>query len=233
MATVHASQSWLARPIIELSRRICRHDPMPLSDRSRPAVGDQYPDKLLQLSDGTQTTVSALVGEDFLLVFVYRGGWCAFCLRRLVDYRDRINAFRRAKIRVVAISMDEPQASSGLKERLKLPFDLLCDADASLISSWDLVDARHAALPAAVLLDATRTVRWVSLDQGYAAASVDDVLKQCAAVVRGTALANEAPRRLRIPGILWWVRAARNELQFGRGSKRRVNGMGAEFSTER
>ncbi|MEO7361595.1 MAG: redoxin domain-containing protein [Gemmatimonadaceae bacterium] len=204
-----------------------------MSLHAPPAVGDQLTDISVLTSQSTRTSLSALSGDGFLLVFVYRGCWCAFCLRRLVDFRDRINAFGRTRIRIAALSTDEPAAATRMKDRLKLPFELLCDPGAALVTSWHLQNARDrgTARPAAVLIDATQRVRWVSQDDGYSAASVDDVLRQCAAVVRGDSLASDAPRRLRIPGVAWWLRAARNELQFGRGARQR--GIGSPVSARR
>ena len=197
---------------------------MPL--HAPPAVGDELTDVSVLTNEHSRTNLSALAGDGYLLVFVYRGCWCAFCLRRLVDFRDRINAFERARIRIAALSTDEPAAATRMQCRLKLPFHLLCDPDVTLVASWHLQNPRDhgTARPAAILLDATQRVRWISLDAGYAAASVDDILQQCATIARGDRPGSDAPRRLRIPGVTWWLRAARNEMLFGRGGAKRATG---------
>ncbi|MBC8087159.1 MAG: redoxin domain-containing protein [Phycisphaerae bacterium] len=193
---------------------------MPLAARRPLAVGDQLADCTMSRHDGTTSTFSALIGTGYLLVFVYRGCWCAFCLKRLTQYSARVRAFQRAGAPVAALSMDDAKASTRLKQLLKLPFDLYCDATGVIVNSWALVNPRdkHTALPATVLVDHSLRVRWVSHDDGYASATVDDVLRCCTAVMRGDQLRSQPKRSLRIPGVMWWLRAARNEMRYGRGA---------------
>ena len=187
---------------------------MPLKHRTPPAVGDTLGNEQLTRSDGTHTTLSALADGGMVLVFIYRGSWCAFCLRQLADYRDRMKQLDRMGVKFVAISTDTQSVTTRLQRLLKLPFELFSDAERALISKWDLLNVRdiHSAFPATLLIDATLNVRFATFDDGYAAATADAVLAQCKTIAEGDKPVAPPSLVFRIPGIGFWLRAMRNEI---------------------
>ena len=190
--------------------------------RTPPRDGDVLCDAVVMDSDGEFATLSSHAQGGMLLVFVYRGSRCAFCLRRLADYRDRIQAFEKIGVKIVALSVDTPEVSTRMKELVKLPFTLLCDSERTLISAWQLLNVREprTASPATLLLDAALRVRFATLDDGYAAATVDDVLVHCKALMRGQKPRAQPRRVFRIPGLMWWIRGARDEWRLRTRSSR-------------
>lgn len=165
-------------------------------------------------SDARLVPLSSYAATGPLLIFVYRGSWCSFCLRRLADYRERANAFAKVGITLVALSVDTTEASTRLHRLLKLPFALLCDPSRAVVSAWGLLntDEFGTAFPATMLLDAQLTIRFLSIDDSYATARVDDVLDVCRALVRGESRTTTLRRVFRLPGLAWWIRGARNEV---------------------
>ncbi len=71
-----------------------------------------------------------------------------------------------------AVSVDPPETSKGLKQRLNSSFTFLCDSDAVLI---DALNIRHRdspghgdiAFPTAVLVDSKGIVRWTYESETY------------------------------------------------------------------
>jgi peroxiredoxin len=73
----------------------------------------------------------------------------------------------------VAISVDAPEVSRDLRERVGYTYTFLSDPQAEVIRRYDLVhpgageDGRDIARPAEFLVDSSGTVRWVNLTENY------------------------------------------------------------------
>jgi len=73
----------------------------------------------------------------------------------------------------VAISVDPPEVSRDLRQRIGYTYTFLSDPQAEVIRRYDLVHAgageegRDIARPAEFLLDSSGTVRWVNLTENY------------------------------------------------------------------
>ena len=84
-----------------------------------------------------------------------------------------MDKFHEAGIRPVAISVDPPEVSRGLRQKAGYTFTLLSDPKAEAIRRYDLVHAgagengQDIARPAEFLVDSTGTVRWVNLTENY------------------------------------------------------------------
>ena len=69
----------------------------------------------------------------------------------------------------MAISVDAPEVSRDLARKAGYTYTFLSDADAGVIRRYDLlhrgagVNGHDIARPAELLIDASRTVRWVNL----------------------------------------------------------------------
>jgi peroxiredoxin len=85
---------------------------------------------------------------------------------------------------VVAISVDPPEVSRRLCQRLGLSFSILSDPRREVIRRYDLLH-RHGgpkkadiARPAEFLIDSSGTVQWVNLTESIAVrATPEEVLK--------------------------------------------------------
>jgi peroxiredoxin len=76
-------------------------------------------------------------------------------------------------VRLFAVSVDPPQASEALRQRLGIDFTFLSDSDGEVL---DLLGIRHRrarrdgediAYPAQILVDQGGTVRWVYSADSY------------------------------------------------------------------
>jgi len=81
--------------------------------------------------------------------------------------------FNQAGIRPVAISVDQPKATSELMQQAGYTFTFLSDQNLEVIRRYDLVHAgagehgRDIARPAEFLVDSSGTVRWINLTENY------------------------------------------------------------------
>jgi thioredoxin-dependent peroxiredoxin len=95
---------------------------------ARLAPGDLAPDFTLDDQDGTPVTLSALRGSRVVLYF-YPEAMTPGCTTEACDFRDNLNSFAGAGVRVVGISKDPVEKLKRFAERDRLNYTLLSDED--------------------------------------------------------------------------------------------------------
>ncbi|HET8779662.1 MAG TPA: thioredoxin-dependent thiol peroxidase [Agromyces sp.] len=95
---------------------------------ARLAPGDLAPDFTLDDQDGTPVTLSALRGTRVVLYF-YPEAMTPGCTTEACDFRDNLNSFAGAGVRVVGISKDPVEKLKRFAERDHLNYTLLSDED--------------------------------------------------------------------------------------------------------
>jgi peroxiredoxin len=76
--------------------------------------------------------------------------------------------FQARQVTLAAISVDPPDVSAKLAEKLGLRFPLLSDPDRAVIRAWGVEDAENGiAWPAIYVVDRDGKVRWRSLSEDY------------------------------------------------------------------
>lgn len=81
--------------------------------------------------------------------------------------------FEARDVRVVAISVDSPEATENLRKKEGYTFLFLCDTKAEVIRRWDLlhphagIEGGDIARPAEFLIDPVGTIRWVNLTEDF------------------------------------------------------------------
>jgi mycoredoxin-dependent peroxiredoxin len=92
--------------------------------------------------------------------------------------------FDAAGIRVVAVSVDEPEVSRDLARAKGYSFTVLSDPEMKVIGRYDLVDpVEQVARPAEFLIDSMGIVRWKNLAPSvYVRARPDAVLEAASAL---------------------------------------------------
>ncbi len=97
--------------------------------------GQTFPSlQLPQVGGGTLSLPEGLAGA-FGVVLVYRGAWCPYCNAQLSAYRRAAESLAGAGVKVVALSVDDEQTSTGLVAKLRLPFPVGHSADAGQVAS--------------------------------------------------------------------------------------------------
>ena len=78
---------------------------------------------------------------------------------------------------MVAISVDKPEKSRELADKLKLPFPVLSDVDHKVIDAYDLYNAEgKISKPATFVLDSKGIVRWSFFEEDYKIRPLNDVI---------------------------------------------------------
>ena len=95
---------------------------------ARLAPGDLAPDFTLHDQDDNPVTLSSLRGSRVVLYF-YPEAMTPGCTTEACDFRDNLNSFASAGVRVLGVSKDDVAKLKAFAERDRLNFTLLSDAD--------------------------------------------------------------------------------------------------------
>jgi len=78
---------------------------------------------------------------------------------------------------VVAISIDKPEKSRELADKLKIPFPILSDVDHTVIDAYGLYNAEgKISKPATLVLDSKGIVRWSFFEEDYKVRPLNEVI---------------------------------------------------------
>ena len=156
------------------------------------AVGDPAPEFTLPDALGRPVSLrERLSGGPVVLVF-YRGEWCPYCNTYLRALQAALPEITSRGASLIAVSPQSPDHSLSITEKAGLGFDVLSDADQSVISAYKLqftvppdlqdvhvtafqVDLRdHTAdhswrlpVPATVVIDSNGVVRAAHVSADY------------------------------------------------------------------
>lgn len=149
-------------------------------------VGDRFPDFELADQNNVARSSSKLFTSTLLtLVVIYRGDFCPFARFELGELSRRQDDFRKAGIQIVGISADPPQRSTMLSRFLHSDLPLLSDPAENLLGRLGLVQHYRdhqpdSAIPAFVLVDRHRRVRWIFTSPYYRVQPSPQVVLQAA-----------------------------------------------------
>jgi peroxiredoxin Q/BCP len=74
-----------------------------------------------------------------LVIYFYPKDMTTGCTKESQDFRDRYAAFKKAKVRVLGISRDSLKSHDKFREKERLPFELLSDADEKVCKLFDVI----------------------------------------------------------------------------------------------
>ena len=96
-----------------------------------------------ELRDATGATVSSnsLLNKGHLVVVFYRGDWCPFCNAYLHKLQTRLADINAAGGNLVAISVENPDASLAVAKKNELKFTVLSDPDLTVAGKFGIVYA--------------------------------------------------------------------------------------------
>ncbi|MFG0242342.1 MAG: peroxiredoxin-like family protein [Phycisphaerales bacterium JB054] len=91
------------------------------------AVGERAPDAMIQTRDGQQVSLASLYADGPVVVTFYRGGWCPYCARQLVEWQGREAELAEAGGRLVAITAESADNATATATKHDLGFDIYSD----------------------------------------------------------------------------------------------------------
>lgn len=100
-----------------------------------PKPGTKAPAFTLKNQDGETVKLSDLKGQRIVLYF-YPKADTPGCTTQACSIRDRAADYKKAGVRVIGVSADEPEKLAAFKKKYKLPFDLLSDPSKKMIEKY-------------------------------------------------------------------------------------------------
>lgn len=101
-------------------------------------VDHPVPDFTLPATGNQTFTLSQAQGRTLVLYF-YPKDSTPGCTTEAGEFRDLHASFRKAGCAVYGISRDSIRSHENFKAKLKLPFDLLCDADETACAAFGVI----------------------------------------------------------------------------------------------
>ena len=100
------------------------------------------------------------LGRNSLVLFFYRGYWCATCREELLDLKDEYNRITGQDAEVVAIGTDSIDEAKNMAVDLALPYKVISDPDHRIIDMYDVYDSENGtAFITVFLVDKAGVVR--------------------------------------------------------------------------
>lgn len=99
------------------------------------AVGDKAPDFKTKDQDGETVSLKDFRGRKVVLYF-YPKDDTPGCTKEACSFRDGFGAFRRRKIEVLGVSVDDEKSHKEFAEKYSLPFRLLADSDKKIVKDY-------------------------------------------------------------------------------------------------
>jgi peroxiredoxin Q/BCP len=92
-------------------------------------LGDEAPEVTAPDETGATFRLADFYQQGYTLVFFFPKADTPGCTAQACSLRDEITELQLRKVRIVGVSADAPEALAAFKEKNRLPFPLLSDAD--------------------------------------------------------------------------------------------------------
>ncbi len=118
-----------------------------------PLQGQNLPPLSLLTEEGKTLSTGDLKGQPTILYF-YPKDDTPGCTKEACAFRDRMDDYRQAGIRVYGVSLDSPESHRKFREKYNLNFPLLSDEGGKVASSLGVLGDRGKARRVTFLLGA-------------------------------------------------------------------------------
>jgi peroxiredoxin Q/BCP len=103
------------------------------------AVGKKVPDFTVPVTGSDQGWSLRDAKGEKLVIYFYPKDMTTGCTKESQDFRDHYAAFKKAKVRVLGVSRDSIKSHDKFREKERLPFELLSDADEKVCKLFDVI----------------------------------------------------------------------------------------------
>jgi thioredoxin-dependent peroxiredoxin len=163
-------------------------------------VGKPAPLFAAKNQDGVAFDLKSRLGQGYTVLFFYPKAGTPGCTKQACAFRDSIKVIRDKGAMVYGISADDVAAQKKFHDEHKMTFDLLSDADAKIIKSYQVkMPMLSMAKRQTFILDDKLIVRKhfedvdPSLDAKNVAKAIDDLKSPGASAVSKDASKNSTP----------------------------------------
>jgi peroxiredoxin Q/BCP len=98
-------------------------------------IGDKAPDFKTRDQDGETVSLKDFKGKKVVLYF-YPKDDTPGCTKEACSFRDGFAAFRRRKIEVLGVSVDDEKSHRKFADKFSLPFRLLADPEKKIVTAY-------------------------------------------------------------------------------------------------
>lgn len=108
-------------------------------------VGSPFP-AIRAVHEGREITdISPLMGARGMVLVANRSAdWCPYCMAQLVQLNAQVQAFRQARIALVALTYDAPALQQRFIDRHAIGYPFLSDVDAYSVSALGILNGDYA-----------------------------------------------------------------------------------------
>ncbi len=99
-------------------------------------VGDNAPNIVVTLDDGTTEDLGTLFQEGPVLVYFYPKSFTGGCTTQACNLRDNASGIDNADITVFGVSADDVDTQKRFREEHQLPFHLVADTELELTKAF-------------------------------------------------------------------------------------------------
>jgi peroxiredoxin Q/BCP len=122
-----------------------------------PEQGQRLPEVDFITEEEERISTSELTGRTIVLYF-YPKDDTPGCTKEACSFRDRMDDYEQASIKVYGVSLDSPESHRQFRERHNLNFPLLTDEDGQAAKALGVLGDRGVANRATFLLDSAGTI---------------------------------------------------------------------------
>jgi len=99
-------------------------------------IGDPAPEANARDEQGREVRLSEFYGEGTVLVYFFPKADTPGCTAQACSLRDDFAALQARGVRILGVSADHPAAQLRFKEKYRLPFSVLSDADHTVAKAF-------------------------------------------------------------------------------------------------
>lgn len=103
-------------------------------EKKVPQIGQSFPDIVVD-----NKKISERIAGGSLLLIVYRGGWCPYCVKQLKEVQQHIEEFKSKNISILAISPETAMEVLKTKEKNNLSFEVTSDQSGEVLKQMGLI----------------------------------------------------------------------------------------------
>jgi peroxiredoxin Q/BCP len=100
------------------------------------AIGARAPEFTLPDADGQATSLSTMLRDGPLILYFYPADFTPGCTREACQIRDLHTELDAAGLKVAGVSPQSPESHRAFRDKYRLPFTLLADADRFVIKMY-------------------------------------------------------------------------------------------------
>ncbi|TAQ91525.1 hypothetical protein B7494_g196 [Chlorociboria aeruginascens] len=140
----------------------------------------------VETHDGVKTSLQKLVDESKggVVIFTYPKASTPGCTTQACLFRDSYTPLTETGFSIYGLSKDSPKSNTTFKEKQNLPYPLLCDPSATLISAIGMKKAPNGITRGVFVVDKSGKI--LAAEPGGPAATVEVVKKLVGAAPAGS-----------------------------------------------